>query len=230
LDPVKSPKKSLALKRLAFSKKFSIEQEAKKPVSCKLRYHCKKARKVAQVTSQICVAINNAPASMAGAEEHQAEGTVAALEVAMVPGQDALGVVDMTTPKASLIEVHQQLGPEVQKLHDREDGAAAEQQPQSGNVALAEQARHDVGGGEGGGVKHGAMKGKGGGKAAEVTEAEVARAAEEEAAATKLAAEEAEAAATKLAAEEVEAARAAEWWIHPTFRNRGIAYNSRSFA
>ena len=39
LDHVKSPKKSLALKRLAFSKKFSIEQEAKKPVSCKLRYH-----------------------------------------------------------------------------------------------------------------------------------------------------------------------------------------------
>ena len=30
LDPVKSPKKSLALKRLAFSKKFAIEQEAKK--------------------------------------------------------------------------------------------------------------------------------------------------------------------------------------------------------
>ena len=95
--------------------------------------------------------------------------------------------------------------------HSREeDGAAAEQQPQSGNVALAEQARHDVGDGEGGGVNHGAMKGKGGGKAAEVTEAEAARAAEEEAAATKLAAEEAEAAATKLAAEEAEAARAAE--------------------
>ena len=108
----------------------------------------------------------NAPASMAGAEEQQAEGTVAALEVAMVPGQDALGVVDMTTPKASLIEVHQQLGPEVQKLQDREDAVAAEQQPQSGNVALAEQARHDVGDGEGGGVKHGATKGKGGGKAA----------------------------------------------------------------
>jgi len=30
LDHVKSPKKSLALKRLAFSKKFAIEQEAKK--------------------------------------------------------------------------------------------------------------------------------------------------------------------------------------------------------
>ncbi len=30
LDTVKSPKKSLALKRLAFSKKFAIEQEAKK--------------------------------------------------------------------------------------------------------------------------------------------------------------------------------------------------------
>ena len=30
LDRVKSPKKSLALKRLAFSKKFSIEQDAKK--------------------------------------------------------------------------------------------------------------------------------------------------------------------------------------------------------
>ena len=82
----------------------------------------------------------NAPASMAGAEEQQAEGTVAALEVAMVPGQDALGVVDMAMPKASLIEVHQQLGPEVQKLQDREDGAAAEQQPQSGDVALAERA------------------------------------------------------------------------------------------
>jgi len=147
---------------------------------------------------------------MAGAEEQQAEGTVAALEVAMVPGQDALGVVDMTTPKASLIEVNQQLGPEAQKLHDREDGAAAEQQPQSGDVALAEQARHDVGDGEGGGVNHGAMKGKGGGKAAEVTEAEAARAAEEEAAATTFAAEEVEAAATKLAAEEVEVARAVE--------------------
>ena len=58
LDPVKSPKKSLALKRLAFSKKFSIEQEAKKPVSCKLRYHCKKARKAAQVTSQVCIRTN----------------------------------------------------------------------------------------------------------------------------------------------------------------------------
>ena len=32
-------------------------------------------------------------------------------------------------------------------------------------MALAEQARHDVGGGEGGGVKHGAMEDKGGGKA-----------------------------------------------------------------
>jgi hypothetical protein len=102
---------------------------------------------------------------MAGAEEQQVEGNVAALEVAMVPGQDALGVVDMTTPNASLIEINQQLGPEVQKLQDREDGAAAEQQPQSGDVALAEQARHDVGGGEGGGVKHGAMEGKGGGEA-----------------------------------------------------------------
>jgi hypothetical protein len=74
------------------------------------------------------------------------------------------GVVDMTTPKASLIEVNEQLGPEAQKLHDREDGAAAEQQPQSGDVALAEQARHDVRGGEGGGVKHGAIEGKGGGE------------------------------------------------------------------
>jgi hypothetical protein len=101
---------------------------------------------------------------MAVAEEQQAEGTVAALEVAMVPGQDALGVADMATPKASLIEANQQLGPEVQKLQDREDGAAAEQQPQSGDVALAEQARRDVGGGEGGGVKHGAMEGKGGGE------------------------------------------------------------------
>jgi hypothetical protein len=35
-------KKNLALKRLAFSKKFSIEQEANEPVICKLRYHCKK--------------------------------------------------------------------------------------------------------------------------------------------------------------------------------------------
>ena len=62
LDHVKSlrykEKKSLALKRLAFSKKFSIEQEAKKPVSCKLRYHCKKARKAAQVISQVCIRTN----------------------------------------------------------------------------------------------------------------------------------------------------------------------------
>ena len=60
VDPVKShkEKKSLALKRLAFSKKFSIEQEAKKPVSCKLRYHCKKARKAAQVISQVCIRTN----------------------------------------------------------------------------------------------------------------------------------------------------------------------------
>ncbi len=58
LEHLKSPKKSLALKRLAFSKKFSIEQEAKKPVSCKLRYHCKKARKAAQVTSQVCIRTN----------------------------------------------------------------------------------------------------------------------------------------------------------------------------
>ena len=44
VDHVKSHKenKSLALKRLAFSKKFSIEQEANDPVICKLRYHCKK--------------------------------------------------------------------------------------------------------------------------------------------------------------------------------------------
>jgi hypothetical protein len=94
---------------------------------------------------------------MAGAGVRQAGGTVAAVVVAGVPRQDALGVVDMTTPKASLIEVNQQLGPEAQKLQDREDGAAAEQQPQSGDVALAEQARPDVGGGGGGGVKHGAM-------------------------------------------------------------------------
>jgi hypothetical protein len=73
----------------------------------------------------------------------------------------------MATPKASLIEANQQLpraGGLVQKMQDREDGAAAEQQPQYGDVALAEQARHDVGGGEGGGVKHGAMEGKGGGE------------------------------------------------------------------
>ena len=69
----------------------------------------------------------NAPASMAGAEEQQAEGTVAALEVAMVPGQDALGVADMATPKANLIEANQQPGPEVQELVGKEDGAAAEQ-------------------------------------------------------------------------------------------------------
>ncbi len=55
----------------------------------------------------------NAPASMVGAEAQQAEGTVVALGVAMVPGQDALGVVDMAMPKASLIEVNQQLGLEV---------------------------------------------------------------------------------------------------------------------
>jgi hypothetical protein len=82
-----------------------------------------------------------APASTADAEEQQAEGTVAAQRAAMVPGQDALGAVDMATPEANLIEANQQPGPEVQKLEDKEDGAAAEQQPQSGDVALAEQAR-----------------------------------------------------------------------------------------
>jgi hypothetical protein len=40
LDPVKSPKKSLALKRLAFSKKFSIEQDAKKPIDLHMSTSC----------------------------------------------------------------------------------------------------------------------------------------------------------------------------------------------
>ena len=101
---------------------------------------------------------------MADAEEQQTEGTVAAQRAAMVPGQDALGAADMATPKANLIEANQQPGPEVQKLLDIEDGAAVEQQPQSGDVALAEQARHDVGKGKGGGAKHSVMKGKSGGK------------------------------------------------------------------
>ena len=81
-----------------------------------------------------------ASASMADAEEQQTEGTVAAQRAAMVPRQDALGVADMATPKANLIGANQQPGPEVQKLLDIEDGAAVEQQPQSGDVALAEQA------------------------------------------------------------------------------------------
>ena len=52
---------------------------------------------------------------MADAEEQQAEATVVAYRATMVPGQDALGVVDMAAPKANLIEANHQLGPEWQR-------------------------------------------------------------------------------------------------------------------
>jgi hypothetical protein len=47
-----------------------------------------------------------APASMADAEEIQAEGTVLAQRVAMVPGQGALGAIDMAVPKANVTEAN----------------------------------------------------------------------------------------------------------------------------
>jgi hypothetical protein len=51
LDPVKGLKKSLALKRLAFSKKFSIEQDAKKTIDLQAALSLQESKKPGHIAS-----------------------------------------------------------------------------------------------------------------------------------------------------------------------------------